>query len=247
MSNTTNKPILPINNQMQNKNGYLFIGLFVYLLGYLFIGLFSISAQTPTSDKVSDLKERIATQVAKLDIIKKKGVLGVITDSSNNQLIMADLKGGKRFIDVDELTRFTNLSGEQIGISDLKKDAEISVVGLYNTESRRLLARFIKVRQPSQILKGEVTDLDNKAFTLEVQDLETNNLKTVEVETTTKTMQWIKEQGITRSGFSKILIGERLIIFGKSKDTNTLTAIRILLLPELSPNIKASPTPLKSP
>lgn len=211
--------------------------------------LFNIAvfAQTPTSDKVSDLKERIATQVAKLDIIRKKGILGVITDSSNNQLIITDVKGGKRFVDVDELTRFTDLGGGQIGISDLKKSTEISVVGLYNTESRRLLARFIRVRQPSQILKGEVTDLDGKTFTLEVQDLETNNLKTVEVETTTKTNEWTKKEDITKSGFSKILIGERLIILGKSKDTNTLTAIRILLLPSLSPNVKASPTPTGTP
>lgn len=252
MINATNKPILPINQQTQNKIGYLLIGLFVLALlsassAYLFIGLLPIEAQTATSSptsrptstvdsKINELKERIATQVARLDIIKKRGVVGKITDLSNNQIVVEDIRGNKRFVDVDELTKFQDTGERQIGISDLKKGDQIEVVGLYNTESRRILARFVKKRTSLVKFLGEVMEVDQKNFILEVA--QNQNTKIVEVETITKIQQWTKSDGLAKSGFSKIEVGEKILIVGFEQGKDKIIASRILLLPEVSPNIK---------
>lgn len=206
---------------------------------------------TPTpivDEKVSEFKERIATQVAKLNIIKKRGIIGTISDLANNQLTLEDMRANRRFIDVDELTKFTEIGGKQIGISDLKKGETTTVIGLYNTESRRLTARFIKVEKLLERIRGEVTDIDKKTFTLEVVDLETKETKIIEVETTTKTSELTKEREIVKSGFSKIQVNERIFVVGLSKKGEEgLTASRILLMPEFSPNLKASPTATPTP
>ncbi len=202
----------------------------------------------PTSiidSKVSELKERIATQVARLDIIKKRGVVGAVTDSSNNQLLIEDLKGSKRFVDVDELTKFQDGGLKQIGISDFKKGDQIEIIGLYNTESRRILARFIKKRTTSLVkLVGEITDIDNKNFILEVS--QNGNSINIEIEAITKTQEWTKDEGFTKSGFSKIAVGEKIVAVGAMRGKDTMIASRILLLPEVSPNIKKN-TPSPSP
>lgn len=189
---------------------------------------------TPTPDKnVTELKERIATQVARLNIIKKRGILGSSSDVSNSQLVIVDIKGNKRFVDVDELTKFEDLKA---GISDLKKDDSVQVLGLYNTESKRMLARFIKKSTRLERLVGEVQDLDDKNFIVEVVLQDATDTKVIEIEKTTK-IQELEKGEILKSGFSKIRIGEKIIAVGFTKD-NVLQANRILLLPELSPNIK---------
>lgn len=208
----------------------------------------STKSATPTATSSSDkkaaeLKEQLKTYVAQRDIIKRRGVRGIILEVNNHQITLTDAKGNKRFVDVDELTKFSNVAGKPIGISDLKKDDRISVIGLYNTESRRLLARFIKIEGNIERLFGEVLDIDPKNATLEVLNLETKEAKIIDVELTTKTQSHTQKEGLIKSGFSKIAIGEKVLIFGYPKETNRLTAARILLLPELSPNIKLSPTP----
>lgn len=202
---------------------------------------------TPTPDKnITELKERIATQVARLKIIKKRGILGKISDLSNNQLILIDIKDNKRFVDVDELTKFKDIKDNPIGISDLKKNNVVEVIGLYNTESKRLLARFIQVVEPQDRILGQILDLDAKNFTMEVITSKTNDTQNVEVEKTTKTQELVGGQ-IEKSGFSQIRIDEKILAVGFLKD-NSFTASRILLLPDFSPDMKIStPTPTATP
>lgn len=231
---------------------------FVSILMFLVITSYvshvtNIWAQTPTptvDEKVSEFKERIATQVAKLNIIKKRGVIGTISDLGNNQLTIEDIRGNKRFVDVDELTKFADINGKSVGISDLEKGNSITIIGLYNTESRRLLARFIKIESFVKRIWAEVVDIDSKNFTLEVADLETKESIIVDIEKNTLTNEFKKEEGLIKGGFSKIQVNERILVIGfPKKGKESLTANRILLFPELSPNVKPSPTssPTASP
>lgn len=212
----------------------------------------STKSATPTATSSSDkkaaeLKEQLKTYVAQREIIKKRGIKGVILEVNNHQITLTDIKGNKRFVDVDELTKFSNLAGKQAGISDLKKEDQVSVIGLYNTESRRLLARFIKVEGGVGRLFGEVLDIDSKNATIEILNEDSKEAKVIDIETITKTQSYTQKDGLVKSGFSKILIGEKILIVGFPKEKDKLTASRILLLPELSPNLKLSPTPTASP
>lgn len=235
------------------KLSILILILFIFITSHsAALAEVSTKSATPTATSSSDkkaaeLKEQLKTYVARREIIKKRGVMGTILEVNNHQMTLTDIKGNKRFIDVDELTKFSDLTGKQAGLSDFKSQDRISVIGLYNTESRRLLARFIKVEGNAERLFGEVTDIDSKNASIEILNEDSRDTKVIDIETITKTQSYAQKEGLVKSGFSKILIGEKISIFGFSKETNKLTAGRILLLPELSPNIKPSPTPSLTP
>lgn len=192
----------------------------------------------PVESKLTELKERIATQVAKLKIIEKRAIRAKIAEAVNHQLVLLDSNGNKRLADADELTKFTDLKGATIGISDLEKNQIVDVIGLYNTESRRILARLIKLSNPPARIWARVEELDKKNFSLKISIDQPNDTKEVNVETATKTFEYTKDAGLVKSGFSKIQIGERMLVVGYEKD-NTITAARILLLPEFSPQPEA--------
>ena len=79
--------------------------------------------------------------VAKL--VEKRGIIGTVTDSSDTQITVTDIAGNIRFVDVDELTKFYSSDSKTFGISDIKNGMTIGVLGLYNKQSRRILAREV--------------------------------------------------------------------------------------------------------
>ena len=95
------------------------------------------------SDKVDALKDKVASRVAQLNLVERRGIIGIVEDVSDTQITIIDLNDKTRIIDVDELTKFSSEDDNSFGISDIKKGSKISALGLYNKESRRLLARFV--------------------------------------------------------------------------------------------------------
>src|SRR3972149_12145987 len=73
-------------------------------------------------EKIQKLKEMVASRVAELKLVEKRGILGTVKEvSKNTQLTIEDNKGNLRIIDIDELTRFQGLSASKsFGISDVK-------------------------------------------------------------------------------------------------------------------------------
>ncbi|MBI1982320.1 MAG: hypothetical protein HYY87_01570 [Candidatus Levybacteria bacterium] len=198
------------------------------------------------NDQVSDLKERIASRVAQLKLVEKRGVIGTVTDVSDTQITLSDLANNTRFVDVDELTKFASPSAkETFGISDIAKGNTIGVLGLYNKQSRRLLARFIEALKMPKVIHGAVAALDAQNFAIEVaSDKETI---TVDVENITKTQSYTKDSGLVRSGFSRIKENERIMVVGfpDIKDKNRLIASRIIHFTDIpkNPKLSAKPAP----
>ena len=207
------------------------------------------AATSPTLEqKITELKERIASRVAQLKLVEKRGVIGTVKDVSDTQIALSDLNGNTRFIDVDELTRFSSPSGKpSFGISDIKKGDTLGVLGLYNKESQRILARFVDELTLPAILHGAVSNIDNKKYSL---TLNTEDGKQIEadVETITRTYSYSKNSGLIRSGFSKIRPNEHIIVVGfpDRKNENLLISERIILFPDIpsDPNL---PQPALSP
>ena len=80
---------------------------------------------------------------------------------------------------------------------------------------------------------------------------EKNKQIIVDVESTTKTRSYAKEDGLTQSGFSKIQEGQRILVagFGDTKEKNRIIASRVILFEETprNPAIQVSlPAPIKS-
>lgn len=220
---------------------------------------FAATTPTPTpkamltselDKQINDLKDRIASRVAQLNLVEKKGIIGTVTDVSETQLTLTDSDGNINFIDVDELTKFTSPSSKgSFGISDINKGVTVGVLGLYNKESRRILARFVDVMNLPIIFSGAIADInkDDYSFTVINSD---NKEYTAEVETITKTYTYSSpEDGLVKSGFSKLQIGERVYIVGffDANDKSKIISSRIIIFPSIAVNPKISIAPTAAP
>lgn len=204
------------------------------------------SSPTPTKSEaketevISDLKERIASRVAQLKLVEKRGVIGTVSDISDTQISITDSHRTTKFIDVDELTKFSSPSVKgSFGISDITKGSSLGVLGLYNKQSKRILARYVDVIFMPTFNRGTIISIDSKNYTFEIM-LDTGERKMVDVENITKTLSYSKASGLARAGFSKIKEQEHIFVVGflDKKDKNRIVASRIILFPEIPKNPK---------
>lgn len=194
--------------------------------------------QNPINDQINNLKDRIASRVAQLNLVEKRGVIGKVTEVADTQITITDSEENTRFIDVDELTKFSSPSAEEaFGISDITEGEMLGVIGLYNKQTRRVLARFVDVLTMPTSLNGVVTNIDDEEFTITVKNVDGNSY-TVDVENITKTNSFSKDAGLEKSGFSQIEENQRIFVVGflDKSDSSTILASRILLLPEIPVN-----------
>lgn len=238
--------------------------IIILSISSFFVFTQSVIAATPTekpksvaplNQQINQLKDRIASRVAELKLVERRGVIGKVTDVSDTQITLSDSQNNIRFIDVDELTKFSSPSAKgSFGISDITKGSTLGILGLFNKQSERVLARFVDVVQVPAIFHGTVASVDTKDYTVTIA-LPDNKQITIDIETTTKTLVSTKENGITRSGFSKIKEGQRITVYGlpKGKEKDRFSGVRMLIFPELAANpqikvaVKAQPTETVTP
>lgn len=200
-------------------------------------------------EQINKLKDRIASRVAELKLVERRGIIGAVTESSNTQLTLTDLQSNTRFVDVDELTKFASPSAKgSFGISDITKGDTIGILGLYNKQTRRLLARFIDVQFLPKVIHGAISAIDKDNFTVTMIN---NNQETllVDVQTTTKTFSYTKSDGLIKYGFSKMKVGERIMVVGftDKKDKTKIIPSRLTYFPDLLPNPHIVLLPTKAP
>lgn len=196
-------------------------------------------------EQVSDLKDKIASRVAELNLVEKRGIIGTVTDVTGTQVTLSDLKSDTRFVDVDELTKF---SGEDpsFGFSDIKKGMSLSVIGLYNKQSRRILARVVEEKSVIKIVHGFVSTIDTENFVINITSSDNEQI-TIDVETTTKTYSYdTEEKDILRSGFSKIKEGQSIFVVGSEdrEEKDRIDADRVIVFPNVikGPAVNLSPS-----
>ncbi len=204
--------------------------IFLLLIAFFFVFVSKTNAQTdPDQAKIDKTIDLVASIAAKLDLVGKRGIIGVVTDVSNNKITLSDLNDNTRFVDVDEFTKFASPSAkEAFGISDIKKGSRLGILGLYNKQSRRILARFVDVVIIPRMVEGAVVEIDEEEFTIIIVS-EDKTQTVVDVENITKTSSYDKKEGLLRSGFSKIKKGERIIVTGfPNINKSSLIASRII-------------------
>lgn len=209
----------------------------------------SAEAATPTPvDTTQQIRDRlitnIASRVAQLKLVEKRGIIGIVTDVTNTQIVVTDLQNNTRFVDVDELTKFSNPAFKgTYGISDITKNANLGVLGLYNKESRRILARFVNELTTPFIVHGGVAAIDSENFSLSITTEEGKQM-TVDIENITRTSSYTPQEGYIRSGFSKIKENYNIIVSGALdiKDASRMTATRVIFFPEIPVSPKVNST-----
>jgi hypothetical protein len=191
-------------------------------------------------DQINNLKEKVASKVAELRLVEKRGIIGVVTQASDNKITMNDVNGETRYVDVDELTKFSSPDEKgAFGISDINKGMQLSVIGLYNKDSKRILARFVDVVSLPFYVSGQISAIDKVNFTITVVNAEQNKAL-VDIENVTKISTSTEADGLTKIGFSKLATGDRVYIFGYANkdDKKRLTATRIIVFSDLTKNPK---------
>jgi hypothetical protein len=192
------------------------------------------------NDQVNKLKDKIASRVSELNLVEKRGVIGTVTEASANKITVTDPEGKTRFIDVDEITKFTSATNKAtFSISDITKGTKIAVIGLYNKESKRLLARFIQLTVDPQYVQGTISAVDKKNFQVTITT-EDQKQQLVDIVTTTKITSYDKDAGLVKAGFSALQVGDRATAIGYTdkKDPNLLVASRLMNLVGLPRNPK---------
>ncbi len=219
----------------------LFAGILITLVeGFLITD--KVYSQTPTPDIKMELIENIASRVAQLRLVEKRGIIGKVTNVTNTQITVSDLQGNTRFVDVDEFTKFTSPKAkESYGISDIKDTDTLGILGLYNKDSRRILARFVTLVNPLFVVRGGIKSIDDKNFTVTVT-AENGKNYLIDIDYNTITNSYTIQTDVTRSGFSKIKENYTIIASGPldTANKNKILANRVLIFPEV-PFIPKSP------
>lgn len=216
----------------------------------------------PKMEKIQELKQRIATKVAEMKILKKRVFVGKITELDNPYIIIA-IKEGDKKIETDEdtvMTQITNGKSQKIAFKQLKKDQTIFTWGSYNQEGDILTAKSIVAKEEPIMLYGTITEIDLKGGTITLQTV--NQTYVLDVEVFTKINSADNKKQPVKLGFSKIKKDSPALIQAVTilkKDEITYTANRILVLPSMTanvtpvttpsvePTISQSPTPSKNP
>ncbi len=196
-----------------------------------------------TESKVDLIKDKVASRVAELKLVEKRGMVGVVESVNENEIRILDLNDKTRIIDTDELTKFSSGEGT-FDLTDVKKGTKISAIGLYNKDSGKLLARFVNEISIPVFLNGVISDKDDEEFTVTLSTESEKNYK-VDIEKITKTFSF-SDGELETIGFTKIdnLKNALVIGFVDPKDSERITASRIIIFPDVpkNPRIEISET-----
>ncbi|HZE86638.1 MAG TPA: DUF5666 domain-containing protein [Methylomirabilota bacterium] len=201
--------------------------------------------------KINELKDKIASRVSELNLVEKRAMIGVVSGVSGNTVTLSDVAGQTQFVDVDEITKFSSASNNTFGLSDLKKGTRITVLGLYNKQSKRILARFMRTTIDPTFINGAIASLDSKNFYVTVATPDQKQIK-IDIEVSSKILSYDKDSGqLIKLGFSKLAIGDRVNIIGypDKKDSTMLVASRLIDLASLPKNPKiiiSQPSPIET-
>ena len=186
--------------------------------------------------QINELKDKIASRVAQLNLVEKRGVVGTVSESSDTRITLKTYTGEVKIIGVDEITKFSSPSAKgTFGISDVNPGSMISAIGLYNKQSKHVLARFVSSYTLPIFFHGKISEIDNDEFTITVTSKDAKSV-VVDIETTTK-VNGLSNGKIARVGFTKLNTGDRIDIVGYSDkdDTNKISATYILQIINQSP------------
>lgn len=194
-------------------------------------------------DEINNLREKVASKVAELNLVEKRGIFLTVTDVTGNKISGTDITNEARITDVDELTKFSSPSSKTFGISDITGGSKISIIGLYNKQSKRILARFVATETLPVFITGVISEINKANFTITVLSEDKKNTL-VDIENITKTSVYSKDDGITKLGFSKLSVSDRVHVVGYSdlEEKNRIAATRVLIFPKLpkNPNISVN-------
>jgi len=224
----------------------------------------SVLAQTETpgdsSDKIDDLKERLATKVAELRQSAPKAIFGTVSDVGVSNITVDTQQKGVKIELTDDIRVNQLLKGKRTDLTtdDIDENDVVSVFGDYDSTIDILKAShiFIENKDRPQRIHGFIKEIDEDNYQVELEGVDGQMYK-VDIETTTDTMEATNDGTIEESGFSKLETGMFVSVLGTvdDDDDSLYSADRILVIrtgktptptveePTVAPTKKATATP----
>lgn len=214
--------------------------IFILLLTVLSAISSSVFAATgtpsATTQKIEDLKDRIATKVAQLKTTQRRAVYGTVKSVSITNFTVETTSRDLKIELTDDITVIQYLKGKRTLLTpeNISKGDTVVVFGQFDTTLDLLTARIVFIQGAlPQHTAGVVTLKNDKEFTLKVTTPQ-GQAVLIDIEKTTKAILWDREKKeLVKSGFSAITTGSTVHIMGSlvPKQEDRVSADRILVLP----------------
>jgi hypothetical protein len=217
----------------------------------------AVFAATPTASpsgvkkdtqiKIDTLKERLATKVAELKKTSPKALYGSVTQTSISTLTVDTAQKAVKIELYDDIGVYQILKGKRtkLAVDDVAKNDIVTIFGEYDETLDIVTASYIFIEASSEPkrIHGFITSIDKKTNMFVLKGVDGTNY-TIDVESATKTQEWTGDGGVVKSGFSKLVVGNFVSIWGTEdeKIPDQYEAIRILLIK--SDTQVVNPTPL---
>lgn len=190
---------------------------------------------TPTtekSQKIEDLKDRLATKVAELRQKERRAMYGTVKSISVSTMHI-DMETKDIKIELtDDMKVFQILKGKRttLTVDDIAKNDRVTVFGEYDTTLELLRAKVVFIENTQiEHISGVITDVNKKDYTITIttqQDVP----YVIDYETSTKLSVLSTSEGLSKGGFSKLISGDTVFITGTlvlNKDKR-ISALRIV-------------------
>lgn len=208
-------------------------------------------AGTPTpTNKIDDLKERLATKVAELRQTQRKAIYGTIKAVSISTFTVETESRELKIELTDDLKVFQMIKGKRTDLTgeDLAEGDIVSVFGEYDTGLDLLRAKVVVIQnKPLTRVSGVVSEIDRKEFTVTITTSGGQEY-VIDIEKTTNALMFDREKGLIKGGFSKLETGRTVHVVGTpvAKQENRISAARLIDLGNLT-GATPTPTPTEEP
>lgn len=221
------------------KHAFVFILLLTVLITVPSLAFAATGTTSATTQKIENLKERIATKVAQLKTTQRRAVYGTVKATSITSFTVETPTRDLKIELTDDITVIQYLKGKRttLALEDIAKGDTVVVFGQFDTTLDLLIARVVFIQGVlPQHAAGTVTGRDDKEFTLTIATPQ-DQTYTIDIEKTTKTVLWDKvKKELVKSSFSKIATGSAIHVMGSAvpKKELRISADRILDLGNLT-------------
>ena len=195
-----------------------------------------IFAQESTNTaKIKELKDKLASRVAELNLQTKKMIQGEIKTLSDQKIILTN-NNIEINVNLDDDTTLTQQTGDgknkTIKVDSMKSGQNIFTWGSFNSGTNVMTASNITVVDMPAIIIGRIKSIDSKNYQLIVT--EGNKDILVDHDFSTKDLILNKDYNTAKGGFSKFAEKQLVYVFGYNttdkNDKPMLSAQRIIIL-----------------
>lgn len=211
------------------------------------------SATTPPAklNAIDDLKERLATKVAELRTSQKKAIAGTVKSVTVSTVTVETTTNEVKIELTDDIKVIQTIKGKRTTLStgDLAKGDSVVVFGDYDSSLDLLKAKVIVIQSAlPKFVSGVITKIDKEEYTVTIQSPDETS-SVIDIEKYTVVYGYTKDAGMSKSGFTKLALGETIAVAGtpNAKIEKRMSALRIISIGNLTgatptPTIESTPT-----